>query len=70
MVQLLVPGLALVMHCGCASVDTTSSDTRAWGRATDFEQRQEQRSILWWLWPGANCSTGENQQAEEWLNSH
>ena len=70
MVQLLILGLALVLHCGCTSVDTMHSDTRAWGRATEFDQRQEQWSRLWWIWPFGNWPATENQQAEEWRNWH
>jgi hypothetical protein len=70
MVQLLIPGLALALHCGCSSVDTRHSDTRAWGRATEFDQREEQRSKLWWIWPWGDWPAVENQQAEEWRNRH
>ena len=70
MVQLLIPGLALALQCGCASMDSWNSDPRAWGRPADLEVRDEQRRTIWWGWPFGNCPAMENQQAEEWLNSH
>ena len=70
MVQLLILGMALVLQCSCASTDARNSDPRAWGRSTDLELRDEQRHTIWWGWPFGGCTTVENQQAAEWLNSH
>jgi hypothetical protein len=62
--------LALVSVSGCASVDSRNTDPRAWGRASEHEQREQ-----WWGIPGVYgllypCPTWEQQRNEEWLRSH
>lgn len=70
MVQLLVPGILLMIQCGCANPGPPNTGQRAWTCYTDLEERDEQRRMLWWGWPCWNAPALENQQAEEWLNRH
>jgi hypothetical protein len=68
--QGLVIALASVSVCGCASVDSTNTDTRAWGRASGHEQRDEEWRGMGWPLQFFNWPTVEQQRNEEWLRSH
>jgi hypothetical protein len=55
---------------GCASVDTANSDTRPWGRPSEFERREEWRrsqGVFSWF---PLCPEWEQQRNEEWLHRH
>lgn len=62
--------LLLLLVGGCASVDTTNTDTRPWGRASEFERHEEWRrsqGLFGWL---LSCPEWEQQRNEEWLQRH
>ena len=68
--SMMEAGLLVVCAVGCASVDTANTDSRAWGRPSEFEQRERCRGALGFSVLPFPQEGWEQQRNEEWLNRH
>jgi len=66
----LAAGVTTVLLSGCMSADPANTDSRAWGRSSEYDQREAWRRDFLFGSGTFVCPQFEQQRNEEWLRSH